>query len=228
MLSSAKEKLSPPSGRREAVTERILRSAVTLFSRLGYQRTSTRDIARLADVSEVTVYRHFDNKEEIFWAAIAAGLRTIVPRMNSLATKLKSLNPELALAEVLTFLEDIGTYHPEIPRLIGIAYFEHGSKAKAVCCHYLCPFLTSIEQVLSRHMEDRKIQILNRGIVIASLFLSMMARPQLSAFIEGCELSQLDNRNAVETYVHFWVNVLKPNANFSSAALGMEAEPITI
>jgi len=228
MPSSSKERRLPPSGRGEAVTERILQSAVTLFSRLGYQRTSARDIARLAGISQVTVYRHFENKEDIFWSAIAASLRSILPRMNSLAATLKLLDPEPALAEVLRLLEDIGTYHPEIPRLIGIAVLEHGSKAKAMCCPHLSPFLTSIEKVLSRHMEDRKIRILDRGIVIASLFLSMLARPQLSTFIEGCELSKLDDRNAVETYVRFWVSVLKPNPNISSESLGLGTEPMAV
>src|SRR5579862_9068949 len=140
MPPSSKERHLSPLGRGKAVTERILRSAGTLFSRHGYQRTSTRDIARLADVSEVTIYRHFENKEDIFWSAIAASLWSILPRMNSLAAKLTLLEPEPALAEVLTLLEDIGTYHPEIPRLIGIACLEHGSKAKAMCCQHLSPF----------------------------------------------------------------------------------------
>jgi hypothetical protein len=77
-------------------------------------------------------------------------------------------------------------------------------------------------------MEDRKIRNLDPSIVIASLFLSMIARSQLSTFIEGCELSQLDDRNAVETYVRFWVNVLKPNPGISSESLRLGTESIAV
>ncbi len=33
-----------------------------------------REIARLADISENTLFRHFQHKEDIFWAALRAGL----------------------------------------------------------------------------------------------------------------------------------------------------------
>ena len=43
-------------------TDQILQAAGKLFASQGYHATSTREIARLADVSENTLFRHFDNK----------------------------------------------------------------------------------------------------------------------------------------------------------------------
>lgn len=109
------EEAVPISGRGETVRDRILQASVTLFSRFGYQKTSAREIARLADVSEVTVFRHFEHKEEIFWSAMETSLRGIQPRMNSVAAKIRSMEVEPALSEILTFMEDISAYNPEIP-----------------------------------------------------------------------------------------------------------------
>jgi len=45
--------------------ERILRSALDLFSKQGYRATTTREIAREAGVNELTIFRHFTSKEKL-------------------------------------------------------------------------------------------------------------------------------------------------------------------
>ena len=45
---------------------RIVEAAVQLFSRQGFAAGSTHEIARLAGVSEVTVFRHFPRKRDLF------------------------------------------------------------------------------------------------------------------------------------------------------------------
>ncbi|PGQ37584.1 TetR/AcrR family transcriptional regulator, partial [Bacillus thuringiensis] len=46
--------------------ERILEAAISLFGEKGYSSTTTREIAEKAKVSEVTIFRHFGNKEKLF------------------------------------------------------------------------------------------------------------------------------------------------------------------
>jgi TetR/AcrR family transcriptional repressor of mexJK operon len=46
--------------------EAILKAATRLFLHAGYLGTSVDEIAALADVSKVTVYKHFANKEQLF------------------------------------------------------------------------------------------------------------------------------------------------------------------
>jgi AcrR family transcriptional regulator len=59
-------------GRRTAteVRELLISSARELFSTQGYAGTSTRDIARVADVSEALLFRHFGTKAKLFEKAI--------------------------------------------------------------------------------------------------------------------------------------------------------------
>ena len=53
-----------------ARADKILQAAGQLFARQGYYATTTREIARLAEVSENTLFRHFENKEDLFWASL--------------------------------------------------------------------------------------------------------------------------------------------------------------
>ena len=59
----------PPSSRRErrvaARRTLILEAAARLFAEKGFHRTTTRDIAEGADVSEGTLYNYFENKDEM-------------------------------------------------------------------------------------------------------------------------------------------------------------------
>jgi AcrR family transcriptional regulator len=48
----------------------ILRVAMRLFSQRGFRGTTTKEIARAADVSEAMVFRHFATKEELYSAIL--------------------------------------------------------------------------------------------------------------------------------------------------------------
>lgn len=48
--------------------DRLLQAAIQVFSRAGYVGATTREIAREAGVSEVTLFRHFQRKEQLLKA----------------------------------------------------------------------------------------------------------------------------------------------------------------
>ena len=50
--------------------ETILAVAVEAFARDGYRNTDVQAIADKAGVGKGTVYRHFGNKEDLFWATV--------------------------------------------------------------------------------------------------------------------------------------------------------------
>jgi len=47
-------------------SRRIMRVALGLFSEKGYYSTTTKEIARVADVNELTIFRHFSSKANLF------------------------------------------------------------------------------------------------------------------------------------------------------------------
>ena len=61
---------SKPGKKFEATHEAILESAARLFAHKGFRGSTTRDIAVGAGVTEITLYRHFRSKEEIFFEII--------------------------------------------------------------------------------------------------------------------------------------------------------------
>jgi AcrR family transcriptional regulator len=50
----------------------LLDAATTVFSQRGYARATTKEIAQVAGVAEGTIYRHFADKQDLFYAAFSA------------------------------------------------------------------------------------------------------------------------------------------------------------
>ncbi len=50
--------------------EKIIDAGMTLFSNHGFAAVTTKEIAKAAEISEVTLYRHFDSKRGLFNAII--------------------------------------------------------------------------------------------------------------------------------------------------------------
>jgi AcrR family transcriptional regulator len=88
-----------------ATDERILAAAASLFSKLGYNGVSTRDIASAASVNEVTVYRHYPRKRDLYTAVLDAELRRVSLRGELRCGNAKALT--LALIAIAGFYEPL-------------------------------------------------------------------------------------------------------------------------
>lgn len=74
-----------PAERCTVTRERILDTAIGLFSTKGYSGATTREIAQQAGVAEVTLFRHFASKEKLLEAVIShysaiPGLKSFLPK----------------------------------------------------------------------------------------------------------------------------------------------------
>jgi len=61
----------------EALGQTIVEAASELFVELGFQATSLDKVAQRAKISKLSIYRHFENKEALFSAAIVAGCQQL-------------------------------------------------------------------------------------------------------------------------------------------------------
>jgi AcrR family transcriptional regulator len=64
----------------EALSQTIVDAACELFVELGFQATTMDKVAQRAKISKLSIYRHFENKEALFSAAIAARCHQFAPQ----------------------------------------------------------------------------------------------------------------------------------------------------
>ena len=100
---------------REDRRNQILNSALEVFVEKGYNGTTTQDIAKSSNVSEVTLFRYFSSKQEIYMEAIEP---IIITTLEDSIDATKDLNPKEKLRNIIIErIRLISKYH-KVVRLI--------------------------------------------------------------------------------------------------------------
>lgn len=97
-ISTSMRTSYPLSASESETRTRILKSALRLFSRQGYDGTTTRDLAEAANVAEGTLFRHFPNKKAILVEVATQGWVEI---LTDLLTELSGMESYKAVAQVM-------------------------------------------------------------------------------------------------------------------------------
>ena len=192
------------------VPSRISRAAVVLFAGQGYHGTSTREIARLADVSEVTLFRYFARKEDVFLSALDASFSGINTRLVSFDRTAENRLPQAVLPKIMSLLVDITTIAPELAKLVAVAFLELHGKAESHCYQQLAPLFAAITRYLRAGIERGEIRDLNPVMVAAAMASTVIALPELSKLIADSSFSRMNNRESIDEYGKFWLQVLAP------------------
>lgn len=102
--------------------QRIMDAAELLFARRGYEGTSLRDIAAVAEIKEPGLYNHFRNKEDLYRSVLERGLQ---PLADAITSALEQFNPEQPEATDLSSIAfDRLTEHPHMAALFQRALLE--------------------------------------------------------------------------------------------------------
>jgi AcrR family transcriptional regulator len=78
--------------------QRILKAAQSLFAQHGFERTTIKEIAETAKISEGSIFRHFATKKNIFVAVVSQGWREL---LTDLLTELSEMGSYEAVAQVM-------------------------------------------------------------------------------------------------------------------------------
>jgi AcrR family transcriptional regulator len=201
------------STKNAATSERIVLSAAQLFARQGYHGTSTRDIARLAGVSENTLFRHFDRKEDLFWSALRWHSSALKMRRDLVEGIAQGHAPELVLPKILEMMADVMSYRPELLRLIAVAFVELEWKAEAFCQDHLAAELSAINHYLRMNMKSGRIRDLDPTMLTAALMTTALMHPGISKLIEGNNPAYSNSLDAGRAHARFWLELLTPKAS---------------
>lgn len=99
--------------RTTATKERILDSTMALVSEKGYLGATTREIAREAGVTELTLFRHFGSKEKLFEHCL--GRHSFLPDLRELLPDIEDLPYDEALRVIAKrFLLSLKTRKPMV------------------------------------------------------------------------------------------------------------------
>jgi len=200
---------------KNSTEERIIEAAVQLFSRQGFTGSSTYEIARLAGVSEVTVFRHFPRKRDLFWAATESRLRRL--RISKeLRSRLESdENPRTALPGIVSLLVETVQHQPEMLRLLYLSLFELENGAERVLRKHLVPLFQPVREYLSRCASKGLIRDLEPSVAALGLAASVAAHQNLQQVLTSEAEPYASTDDAIAAYTEFWMKALVPEPALS-------------
>ena len=96
---------------KQDIRERIVRSAISCFSKYGFDKSRMDDIAQTANISKGTVYLYFKSKEDLFYAICEENLQVLKEQLSRLfaTTKENLLSDAEQLYDNLNKLESSGS-----------------------------------------------------------------------------------------------------------------------
>ena len=138
-----------PETKGPGASERILTTATSLFSLHGYNGVSTRDIASAAQVNEVTIFRHYPRKHDLFLAVMKSALRQLHLRGEMLTNIAEARDGQTALARTFELIAQTLLEKPEVLRLLQYSALELSADFDPMVRLHLSEFV----EVTARYLE---------------------------------------------------------------------------
>jgi AcrR family transcriptional regulator len=203
--------------------EKIVEAAAHLFALQGYHGTSTREIAHLADVSENTLFRHFDHKEDIFWAALRSHSSGLRLRTETLEEMENCESPEVILPKIFEMLELSVRSRPEFLRLMAVAFLELRGKALLFSREYISPIVSAVNKYLAVSVKSGQVRNLDSTITTTALVAVTLLHPGLLKMINGEDETRADSDESVRAYTRFWLDAISPVLPVGSTTIELRA-----
>src|SRR5579862_464998 len=160
--------------------QRILNAAVTLFAEKGFNGTTTRTIARAANVNEALIFRHFPTKQDLYVAIIQEKIehqsrRNLVDAAAATDPDDAAVFRRIALGMFETVEAD-----PEFLRLLYFSALEGHELSKLFFDSYVQRLQTLLQERVRSGTDSGRFRQIDPYLA-ARAFLGMFANYLLSA-----------------------------------------------
>jgi len=193
--------------------QRLIYAALQLFSTQGITETTTRQIAELAQVNEVTLFRHFGNKQGLLLAAISesAVFKDFGESLREKASRTSSLHQALKdyASDRLQALEQV----PELVLSVVGEARHYSNEHQQVIGEYLTQANQYVAEYIATVMEREQLQTNLSASQLASLLNSLLLGYAAIQFTTGFQSLWQNRDEFLESLVELFLNQIEPESN---------------
>lgn len=158
--------------------ERIIATGADLFARFGYNGVSTRDIASAAQVNEVTIYRHYPRKHDLYLAVLESELSQVHLGGGLLARIAEAPDARTALARALDAVAKTLVNRPRMLRLVQFGMLEMNTDFDPLLRRHLGELVEVIARYLEPWIEKGELRCTNaKNAILALVAIAMGHEP---------------------------------------------------
>lgn len=198
-------RLTGPDRRRQ-----ILDAACGLFARQGFSGATTRQIAEQAHITEALIFRHFPNKEDLYWAVIEDKCQPRKQRHLKIATANgNGAGPSEVFAAIAEDILRRTSEDTTLTRLLLFSALDHHRLAHRFFRTYIMDYygiLAKRIRGLVRHGSFRRVN----PLLAARGFLGMLIyHIWIQELFGGQRYHKLDPRQVSRTLTEIWMEGMR-------------------
>ncbi len=160
-------------------SERILSSSAGLFARFGYNGVSTRDIAIAAGVNEVTVYRHYPRKRDLYLAVLDSELRRVHLQGDLLAEIAEAENVQTVVTRTFDLVAKTLKRQPELLRLVQFSALEFSDDLKPLFRRHLGELIEVVARYVDPWISRGELRCSSAKVLILTLIAIVLSHRSL-------------------------------------------------
>ncbi len=166
---------------------RILATAAVQFALHGYHGVSTRDIASAAGVNEVTIYRHYPRKRDLYLAVMDAELGKVSLRGDLLARLAEASDGRTVLTCTFELIARTLLLNPELLRLLQYGALEVSEDLDPLLRRHLGELVKVISRYLVPWVDKGELRCTNAEALVLTLIAIVMSHQRfIVSFRAGC------------------------------------------
>lgn len=189
-----------PNSSKGDAEARILASAAGMFANFGYNGVSTRDIASNAGVNEVTIYRHYPRKRDLYVAVLDAELQQVKLRGDLLTRVAEAGSGRAAVERTFELLAATLTQRPELLRLVQYSSLEFGDDIDPLMRRHLGQLVEVIARYLEPWMCRGEVRCTSAKALVLALIAIILSHRPLHRLFSG---DRFDPEAMFAAYVDF-------------------------
>lgn len=181
--------------------EQLIHVAIDLFSRKGFNGTTTREIAAAAGVTEAIIFRHFETKENLYTAIIDQKLNSPVTAewVARLRSAMDRDDDRAVTRELISAIVQTHKTDPKFERLMLYAALE-GNK---IALLYMRELTTSIVDVFRNYFLRRQKQGFLKAHspdVVLTAVAGMAQHYAISKYVHEFKEQCISDEEAIESF----------------------------
>ena len=183
----------------------LLKLASDLFARKGFHRSTTKEIARRAKVSEAMIFKHFPSKEELFAACLDMKARLEDP-LAVVAEAAEKRDDAAVFGGIGRHLIERVEKDPAFLRLLLFTALEHPKLFDAFFEAHVRRIQEFLTQYISLRIADGVLKPLD-PFLMARSFIGMVSHYLLAQEIFGLKKKfPIDRDKALEIFVQIFLD----------------------
>lgn len=190
--------------KRKDTKDKILESALRLFSKKGYLGATTKEIAKEAGIAEVTLFRHFPSKAVLFEDTIKS--YSFLFTLKGMLPELKEMDYRDALVEIARRFLNKLSERKDLIRIMHAERHLYPSKVKEIYHNFIGEIFKTLASYF-KYLQGRKVLMDFNPEFGARAFMGMFfSYFNAREFLMRKRYRFADDNIVIEEFVNIFVN----------------------